>query len=85
MFNGCLGYKLDYTIEFYKVYFPETNIAPENRPKPKRKVRLPTIHFQVQCNALVSVRDSESNYINAIISIVLESRYVDQKSERVNL
>ena len=80
MFNGCFGYKLDYTIEFYKVYFPETNIATENRPKPKRTVRLPTIHFQVQF-----VSFSERYYINSIISIVLESRYVDQKSERVNL
>ena len=47
---------------------------------PKEKSVFPTIHFQVQF-----VSFSESNYINAIISIVLESRYVDQKSERVNL
>ena len=33
---------------FSKFTFPETNIAPENRPSQK-EISIPTIHFQVLC------------------------------------
>ena len=45
IFQGVQGFLLQ-----LPATLPETNIAPENRPKrPKRKLtRIPTMHFQVQ-------------------------------------